>query len=256
MSLCGMLKQCLSSFHSLAPAVVQVLRRYLDLEGLLKARLVCRTWHNVFSAQVQQLRLIQPELAKAAQALGRQAAAAFSNASILQIDLADFNTPEVVVALLRPLRQLRSLQELRVLFSSFDCRCLPAALPLLPQLQVLDLTGCFHRSCDLLVIAQHMKQLQQLLLHCPEFVTLSGRVVAHHQYSEWDRIGGIVRYRPQHVAALAQLPRLRVLECTVPTVCTPEHRVNCEYCFELHSKTMLSSAHQLPRSVCPAVTGV
>jgi hypothetical protein len=170
----------------------------------------------------------QPAATHAAQALGHAAAAVFSSTSVLQVSLKRPSTPEAAVALLRPFRRLRSLQELRVLYNSTGCRCLPAALPLLPQLQVLDLTGCFHRSCDLLVIAQHLKQLQQLLLHCPRFVTLSGRVVGHPCFGTWDRVGGFVRYQPQHVAALAQLPRLRVLECTVPTVCTPEHRVNCE----------------------------
>lgn len=207
-----------------------MLPQYLDHDSVLNARLVCKTWSKVFNAEVQKVHVSLPGSAAAAKAVGRQAAA-FANATLLAVDAKHGSCAETLVALLRPLRQLHSLQELRLrYFGTRLPRCLHAALPLLPQLRVLDLSQCFHSSCDLLIVAQHLKQLQQLLLHCPEFTTLSGRVVGRPSYGwHWEYVGGILPYQPQHVAALAQLPRLRVLECAVPTVCTAEHQVQCEF---------------------------
>jgi hypothetical protein len=219
------------SLHFLLSAAVQVLPQYLEQRTLLTARLVCRAWCTAFAFHVKELHLTRLQNTEAAllpEAASHQAAA-FANARVVTVDLQCSPLPEKALALLRPLRKLRSLQELRLqLMTGLPCRCLPASLPLLPQLQVLDLSGCFHRSGDLLVIAKYLKQLQQLLLHCPRFTTLSGRVMGDWRRDGWERVGGVVRYHPQHIAALAQLPRLRVLECTVPTVCGQERQMQCK----------------------------
>jgi hypothetical protein len=90
-------------------------------------------------------------------------------------------------------------------------------LPLVPELRVLDLSGVYHESADLLVIAQHQPHLQQLLLHCRQFTTLAGVSKKVGYGIDWGKEGCHTPYEPQHIAALAQLQQLRVLEVPVPT---------------------------------------
>jgi hypothetical protein len=106
----------------------------------------------------------------------------------------------------------KGLQQLHLVAGvSQTCTCLPALLSAAPQLIVLDLSCCAHRPDDLLVLAQHAPGLQELLLHCQALTTLSGRRIRHGN-PEWGRHGGNARYQPQHIAALAQLPQLQLLE--------------------------------------------
>jgi hypothetical protein len=100
---------------------------------------------------------------------------------------------------------------------------LPALLKAVPQLLVLDLSCCPHNPADLLVVAQHLPGLQELLLHCQAFTTLSGRRIRHGN-PEWGRHGGNTRYMPEHIAALACLPHLQLLECPLPSSYAAEQR--------------------------------
>jgi hypothetical protein len=105
---------------------------------------------------------------------------------------------------------------------------LPALLKAAPHLLVLDLSCCFHNPADLLVLAQHTPKLQQLLLHCQAFTTLSGRRIRHGN-PEWGRHGGNTRYQPEHLAALAHLPQLQLLKVALPARESTQHMENCEW---------------------------
>jgi hypothetical protein len=127
--------------------------------------------------------------------------------------------PEAAAALLRQFTKAASLQELQLQLQHIGSFSgISRMLPLVPQLRVLDLSECHHESADLLVIAQHLQQLQQLLLHCQLFTTLAGCRKSSGDAC-WARMGwgGNTPYEPLHVAALSQLPQLRHLECPVPT---------------------------------------
>ena len=233
---------------------LQVLVDYLELSSLLTGRLVCQAWRGSFSAAVKQLQLEQPASVRAGTALGRKAAAAFSSATTVclklltvqdpPIDLtadddsqqpelfgpASLGRPAAGAGLLRQFSKDSRLQQLQ-LFTECDqtCTCLPALLKAVPQVLVLDLSCCSHDPTDLLVLAQHAPKLQELLLHCQAFTTLSGRRIRHGN-PEWGRHGGNTRYRPEHLAALAHLPQLQLLECALP----PDrqnmrHITNCEW---------------------------
>jgi hypothetical protein len=221
----------------------QVLPSFLDHADLLQARLVCHEWRTAFSRSTKQLQLVQPMSAGTARTLARKAAAAFPCAATLLIMLyhddkatvtldmtADddapvctFNTkpdrPEAATALLRHFTKVANVQELQLRLQELhigSSSSISRMLPLVPQLRVLDLSGCPHESADLLVVAQHLQHLQQLLLHCPKFTTLAGCKRSSGDAS-WARMGGCTSYKPSHVAALAQLKQLRHLECPVPT---------------------------------------
>ncbi|WIA40147.1 hypothetical protein OEZ86_013546 [Tetradesmus obliquus] len=82
----------------------------------------------------------------------------------------------------------------------------------------------------------------QLLQVLPQYLDFGSRVVGRPSVDwAWEHVGGIVRYQPQHMAALAQLPYLRVLECTVPTVCQPEHQV--KWLAAVATLTQLTALH-------------
>jgi hypothetical protein len=125
--------------------------------------------------------------------------------------------PEGAIILLRQFTKEASLQELQ-LQPQYIGRFtgISRMLPLVLQLRVLDLSDVYHESADLLVIAQHQPHLQQLVLHCGRFATLSG-VNRRSAYDAWSQEGCHTPYEPQHIAALAQLQQLRVLEVAVPT---------------------------------------
>jgi hypothetical protein len=222
---------------------LQVLPSFLDHEDLLQARLVCRAWRAAFNRSIKHLQLVQPMSAGTARALARKAAAAFPCSTTLRIMLyhndeaelsldmtADdeapictsntkLDRPEAAAALLRQFTKAVSLQELQLQLQHLGrFSGVSRMLPLVPELRVLDLSGVYHESADLLVIAQHQPHLQQLLLHCPQFTTLAGCRKSSGDAS-WARQGvcGVTRYEPAHVAALGQLAQLRHLECPVPT---------------------------------------
>lgn len=251
---CGVLGSahvlCLSiSFHSVLKPT-QVLPSYLDHSSLLKGRLVCQAWCTSFSSHVSKLQLQQPASAYAARRLVRRVAGRFDGISTLHVTLledpvstwdftGDEDQPQLcvpgeqqrnsaAVVLMKELGAMGTFQELQVVKPvDSECRCLPALLQPMPQLRVLDLSQCAHEPSDLLVIAQNMPQLQQLLLHCPCFTTLSGRRVRHGDYM-WQRHGGNTRYQAEHMAALAQLPCLQHLECASPVSLTTQEIRTCE----------------------------
>jgi hypothetical protein len=235
----------------------------LDHASLLQARLVCHAWCAAFSSSIKQLQLVQPMSASTARKLARKAAAAFPCTSALHImlyhdehaelsldltadedaptclDATKLDRPEAAAALLRQFSKAGSLQALTLQLQQYGrFSGISKMLPLVPQLLILDLTGCRHESADLLVVAQHLRQLQHLLLHCPAFTTLSGCKKSSDQGWNWPRTGGATCYEPEHIAGLAQLPELRVLECPVltggPVVVTGDRSVahpsatNCE----------------------------
>jgi hypothetical protein len=228
--------------HQTASAAVdclQVLPAFLDHASLLQARLVCHAWRAAFSSSIKQLQLVQPMSASTARKLVRKAAAAFPNTSSLRIMLyhdehaelslhltADednpapgrqLDRPEAAAALLRRFSKAASLQELTLQVQHVGrFNGVGKMLPMVPQLRLLDLCGCRHESADLLVVAQHLPQLQQLLLHCRVFTTLGG-VEKRSSHQTWWSEGGHTAYEPAHIAALAQLQQLRLLECPVPT---------------------------------------
>ena len=238
---------------------------YLDFSSLLTGRLVCQAWRGTCSTPVKQLQLEQPASAKTALALGRKAAAAFSSATILclkllavqeppidlttddiQLDIfgpESLGCPAAGAALLRQLSKAGRLQQLQP-FTGWDqaCTCLPALLKAAPQLLVLDLSCCFHNPADLLVLAQLTPKLQQLLLHCQAFTTLSGRRIRHGN-PEWGRHGGNTRYRPEHLAALAHLPQLQLLEVALPARGSTQHMANCEWSQWWYPLTMFIQQH-------------
>ena len=218
----------------------QALLDYLDFSSLLTGRLVCQAWRGTFSTAVKQLHLEQPASARTALNVGRKAAAAFSKTKTVclrllrykdpPIDMTDDNVqpelfgshslghPAAGAALLRQLNKDGRLQHLQLFTDSTQtCTCLPALLKAVPQLLVLDLSCCAHQPTDLLVLAEHAPALQELLLHCQAFTTLSGRRIRHGN-PEWGRHGGNTRYKVQHIAALTRLPQLQLLEC--PLTCT------------------------------------
>ncbi|KAF6254743.1 hypothetical protein COO60DRAFT_289316 [Scenedesmus sp. NREL 46B-D3] len=130
---------------------------------------------------------------------------------------AKLDRPEAAIILLRRFGQSVDLQELQLQLPHIGrFSSLSKMLPLAPRLVVLDLSGCRHQPSDLLAVAEHLQQLQQLLLHCQEFSTLSGCRRSSGS-AAWPRMGGNTCYEPAHIAALAQLPQLRLLECPVPT---------------------------------------
>jgi hypothetical protein len=86
---------------------------------------------------------------------------------------------------------------------------------------VLDLSCCSHKPSDLFVLAEHAPGLQELLLHCQAFNTLSGRRIRHGN-PEWGRHGGNTRYEPQHLAAVARLSNLQLLEVPLPALSLDE----------------------------------
>jgi hypothetical protein len=53
------------------------------------------------------------------------------------------------------------------------------------------------------------------------FNLYSGRRIRHGN-PECDRHGGNTRYQPEHIAALARLPQLQLLECAMPSSCESE----------------------------------
>ena len=225
----------------------------MDFERLLKARLVCQAWRDNFSTSVKQLQLEQPASVRTALTLGRKAAAAFSCATTVRLNLLTVQEPPIDLtadgdgqqpelfgpeslgrpaagaALLRQLSKGDRLQHLQLSTRICQtCTCLPALLKAVPQLLVLDLSCCPHKSADLLVLAEHTPKLQELLLHCQVFTTLSGRRIKNGN-PEWGRHGGNTRYQPVHLAALARLPRLQLLECALPPGHkTLEQDTNCE----------------------------
>ena len=176
--------------------MAQALPGYLDLDDCVKARLVCKQWRSSFGAQVQHALLCQPKKEAASRILGRKLSAAFPAIRALSVQLhcepfrflslldggssssSSGQTPEAraagksVAALLRPIGKLSSLQKLQLIAIDPYRRISDAPFPykvplpfhLLPKLQVLDLSRCCHRSSDLLVIAHHLQQLQQLIL--------------------------------------------------------------------------------------------
>jgi hypothetical protein len=162
---------------------LQVLPSFLDHADLLQARLVCHEWRTAFRRNTKQLQLVQPMSAGTAWTLARKAAAAFPCASTLRIMLfhtdietvtfdmtGDDETPVCTSAKLdRPDAATALLRQYTGKFSGIG-----SMLLLVPQLRVLDLGECPHKSADLLVVARHLQHLQQLLLHCPYFTTLAG----------------------------------------------------------------------------------
>jgi hypothetical protein len=84
-----------------------------------------------------------------------------------------------------------------------------------------------------------MKQLQQLLLHCPKFVTLSGRV-AGQGYSAWERVGGVVRYQSQQCECGFEL----VNEKQYVAICASAHMhsVCCHHLAAVHGDTWYVSS--------------
>jgi hypothetical protein len=130
---------------------------------------------------------------------------------------AKLDRPDAATALLRQYTKAVSLQEVQLQLQHIGkFSGISSMLLLVPQLRVLDLSECPHESADLLIVARHLQHLQQLLLHCPKFTTLAGCRKSSGDAS-WARMGGCTSYEPSHVAALAQLPQLRHLECPVPT---------------------------------------
>lgn len=162
----------------------------------------------------------QPKSEAPARSWGRKAVKAFNNTAKLQLDLyhADPSDagafdltgskpvyiayrdqllrPRAAAALLRPFRGLASLTCLQ-LDSKGQYTGLNAVLPVLPQLQCLDMTRCPHTSSDLRVIAKHLSKLQELLL-CSN-TDLAVKVV----------------YKAGDIAALSSLPRLQQLRLRV-----------------------------------------
>jgi hypothetical protein len=271
-------------------ARLQLLPAYLEHPSLLQARLVCTTWRSAFSSSINQLQLVQPMSAATARKLARKAAAAFPYTSLLRIDLyheaivefsfdltADENNPtclttgklerpNAAAALLRQFSKTISLQELQLQLQHIGrFTGVPKMLLLAPQLCTLDLSGCHHESADLLVIAQHLQQLQTLLLNCPAFTTLSGAKKRSGNWGDWVKIGGGTCYEPQHIAALANLPQLRHLECPVPTGVAPKqlegtteyvHRGAHPWAEICESRRLYYSSSSISsRVVMPAVCG-
>jgi hypothetical protein len=207
---------------------------------------VCQAWRSSFcgSTTIKKLQLQQPASADEAATLGRTVVQAvtnyFNKVTTVRLKLADVQItpidltaddedaePELYPegqahsaageALLTQLSSSGSwLQQLQ-LIQGIDqtCTCLPALVKAVPQLRVLDLSCCAHQLHDLLVLAQHAHGLQELLLHCQAFTTLSGQRVRHGD-PEWGRHGGNTRYQADHLAALAHLPQLRLLEVPLP----------------------------------------
>jgi hypothetical protein len=161
----------------------------LPLESFLQARLVCHAWRVAFSNRIKKVQLVQPMSDDTASRLGRNAAAEFPGATTLRIMLyhdkraqlsldltADddnpapgrqLDRPEGAIALLRHITKEASLQELQLQLQHLGrFSGVSRMLPLVPQLRVLDRSGVYHESADLLVIAQHQPHLQLLLLHC------------------------------------------------------------------------------------------
>lgn len=124
------------------------------------------------------------------------------------------------------------LQQLQLQLSANTnqtCTWLPSLLKAAPQLLVLDLSCCAHKPSDLLVLGQYAPGLQELLLHCQAFTTLSGRRIRHGN-PEWGRHGGNTRYQPEHLAALARLPHLQLLEVPLPTTIRDDaSTVDCKW---------------------------
>ena len=235
--------------------VTQVLPGYLGLDGCLKARLICKQWRSSFGAHVQHMQLCQPKTEAAARSLGRKLSAAFPSIQTLSVELycepflqvsvlmggsssSSGQTPEEkaaagsAAALLRPIGKLTGLRKLQL--TALNPHCFGGAGPfpykvplqvhLLPKLQTLDLSRCCHQSSDLLVIARHLQHLQQLTLFHPSFTKVSGSCVYLNRYV----LRPSANYQAQHLAALAQLPQLQLLETPLPVKATLSERLDCE----------------------------
>lgn len=198
--------------------------------------------------------------------LARKAAAAFSHITTLQLQLCfDDETaraptvdltygdgddgrveeadnerqerPAAAAALLRVFSKLPRLQELQLAIHlgvyDISCASLSKLLPLLPQLQVLNLSKCVHKSSDLVVIAQHLPRLQELVLNCPAVAIISGRRpaidrgVGEQYFRKYHQAVGS-RYEPQHLAALAALQQLWVLELALLDGAPDAEKAACE----------------------------
>jgi hypothetical protein len=242
-----------------------VLSSYLDQGEVLQARLVCKQWRDIFGANVQHVQLQQPKQEGPARALGRKVSAAFPGIHAVSVQLycTDFRTTFVLdgpdsssmagaeapphglanstAAMLRPLGKLCTLKKLQLAAADPHTYFgdgpflykVPLPFHLLPKLEILDLSRCCHQPSDLLVIARHLPQLQQLILFHPSFDKVTGGSVHTNNQLLWPSAD----YQAQHIAALAQLPRLQLLEAPLPVDATEAQRVDCE-CGE---KSMLAA---------------
>lgn len=255
---------------------------HVDHDTLLNSRLVCKAWRHVFSTAVQAISLKQSMSVSTAKALSHKAATAFSSITTLQLQLyqdankapawdltcddsgdgavvrvedAGLERPAAAATLLRAFSKLLRLQELQLVILRVPyiscCSSLSKLLPLLPQLKVLNLAGCDHESSDLLVIAQHLPALQELVLNCPAAAITSGRKLGPALLPPTDsglwsygclmmegtgkafrRDAAGAHYQPEHLAALTALPHLRVLEFTLPDGTPDAEKVACKWAVE------------------------
>jgi hypothetical protein len=231
---------------------------------------VCKQWRDSFGAHVQRIQLQQPKQEGFARTLGRKASAAFPYIKAVSIKLhcllgggssrcaadnkdSTKKLAKSTAAMLRPLGKLCTLKKLQLAATDPHTYFgdgpflykVPLPFHLLPKLEILDLSCCCHQSSDLLVIARHLPQLQQLILFHPAFEKVTGGSVYTHHYTIWPS----ANYQAQHIAALAQLPSLQLLEAPLPVDATEAQRVDCKCGKKTHALHLNVGQHLMTMSM-------